>query len=72
MYNDAGEEQKLRGEVDWGGGERRISTRRKEREEGDWTRPIGRRSQWSWRSTVTPSRKEGNALFNDYMASHIR
>ena len=26
---------------------------RKEREVGDWTRPIRRRSRWSWRSTVT-------------------
>jgi len=36
-------------------GRRRISTRRKEMEEGDWTRPIGRRSRWSWRNTITPS-----------------
>ena len=36
-------------------GRRRISTRRKEREEGDWTRPSGSRSRRNWRSTVTPS-----------------
>ena len=40
MYNEDGEGQKPHGGVD---GEE--NTRRKEREEGDWTRPIGGRSR---------------------------
>ena len=50
MYNEAGEEKNLHGEVD---GEEK-NNKEEEREEGDWTRPIGRRLRWSWRSTVTP------------------
>ena len=41
MYNEAGEEQKPNGEVD-------VEEKNKhKREDGDWTRPIGKRSQWS-------------------------
>ena len=38
VYNEAEEEQRPHGEVD---GEETNNTMRKEREEGDWTRPIG-------------------------------
>ena len=49
-------------------GRRKISTVRKEMEEGDWTRPIGRRSRWSWRSTFTPSMTSNQVSITSAMA----
>ena len=49
-------------------GRKRISTSRKEREDGDWTRPIGRRMRWSWRSRVTPSMTSNQLSITSAMA----
>ena len=65
MNNEAGEEQMPHSEVD---GEEKNKHKGKEREEGDWTRPIGRRSRWSWRSTVTPPMTSNQVSITSAMA----